>query len=244
MTDDGRVAVGRLRAGAVLAAVVLFLVVLRLHPGGPLVGRWIDDVGEMLAAMVAAGAAWWRSRHCAPAAARPWLLLAAATASWGLGEGAWSYYELVASRQTPFPSVADAGFLLFPVLAMVAVLLWPSAALRGAARWRGLLDGVLVAGSLFIISWVSSLGSVVRAGADNLFASVVSLAYPVSDLVLLTVTILVASHARRTSRSGLGLLAAGLASLSIADSGFAYLTAVGQYATGSSSTPDGSAASC
>ncbi len=232
MTPD-RPSAGRLYAAAVLAAVVAFLVVLHFHPGGPLVGRWIDDLGELVAAMIAAGAAWWRSRHCSPEAVRPWLLLAAATGSWGLGEAVWSYYELLASRQTPFPSLADAGFLLFPVLAMVAVLLWPSAAQRGAARWRGLLDGVLVAGSLFIISWVSSLGSVVHAGADSLLASVVSMAYPVSDLVLLTVTILVASHARRTSRSGLGLLAAGLASLCIADSGFAYLTAVGEYATGS-----------
>ncbi len=95
------------------------------------------------------------------------------------------------------------------------------------------MDGILVAGSLFIISWVSALGSVVRAGADGLFPYAVSLAYPISDLVLLTLTVLVASQGRRGSRSGLGLLAAGLASLCIADSGFAYLTALGKYATGS-----------
>src|SRR3954451_20235903 len=111
MTDDQGAVSGRLRAGAVLAAVVVFLLVLRLHPGGPLVGRWIDDLGQLAAAAVAAATAGWRSRHCPPGAARSWLLLAAATASWALGEAAWSYYELLASRQTPFPSVADAGFL-------------------------------------------------------------------------------------------------------------------------------------
>jgi hypothetical protein len=51
------------------------------------------------------------------------LLLAAATGCWALGEGAWSYYELLAGRETPFPSVADAGFLLFAGLAMAALLL-------------------------------------------------------------------------------------------------------------------------
>ena len=233
MTIPARLSPDRMRAAVVVAAVLVFLVVLRLHPGGDLVGRWIDDLGQLFAAAVAALAAAWRSRHSSTRAARCWLLLSAATGSWALGEAAWSYYELLASRQTPFPSVADAGFLMFAGVATVAVLLWPSAALRGAARWRGLLDGVLVAGSLFIISWVSALGSVVRAGADGLFAYAVSLAYPVSDLVLLTLTILVASHARRTTRSGLGLLAAGLTSLCIADSGFAYLTAMGKYATGS-----------
>jgi diguanylate cyclase len=220
-------------AGLALTGVALFIVVLRLHPGGPEVGRAIDDVGQLLAAALATVAAGWRAKHSAPRAARCWLLLAAATGSWALGEGAWSYYELLANRQTPFPSIADAGFLLFAGLAMVGLLLWPSAALRGAARWRALLDGVLVAGSLFIISWVSALGSVVRAGADGLFAYSVSLAYPISDLVLLTLTVLVATHARQASRSGLGLLAAGLGSLALADSGFAYLTALGKYATGS-----------
>lgn len=233
MADERRRVGGRLLTAAVLAAVVLFLLVLRLHPGGALAGRWIDDLGQLAAAAVAAVTAGWRSRHCPPSAVHSWLLLGAATASWALGEAAWSYYELLASRQTPFPSVADAGFLLFAGLAMVAVLLWPSASVRSAARWRGLLDGILVAGSLFIISWVSALGSVVRAGADGLFPYAVSLAYPISDLVLLTLTVLVASQGRRGSRSGLGLLAAGLASLCIADSGFAYLTALGKYATGS-----------
>jgi diguanylate cyclase (GGDEF)-like protein len=216
-----------------LVAVVLFLVVVRLPPGGLVVGRAIDDVGQLLAAALATVAAGWRSRHSPRRAARAWLLLAMATGSWALGEGAWSYYELLASRQTPFPSVADAGFLLFAGLATAGLLLWPSAGLRGAARWRTLLDGVLVAGSLFIVTWVTALGSVVRGGSDGPFPYAVSLAYPISDLVLMTLTVVVAAHARQASRSGLGLLAAGLGCLSLADSGFAYLSAQGTYATGS-----------
>jgi len=162
-----------------------------------------------------------------------WLLLALATGSWAGGEAAWSYFELFGGRQTPFPSVADAGYLLFAVLAVAGMLLWPSDALRGGARWRGLLDGVLVAGSLFTITWVSALGSVAHAGGDSRFAFAVSLAYPVTDLVLLTLTVVVVAHARQASGSGLGLLAAGLGLLCLADSGFAFLAAAGSYATGS-----------
>ncbi len=193
----------------------------------------MDDVGQLLAAAAAAVACGWRARRVRGRAGRPWLLLALATGSWACGEAAWSYFELVTGRQTPFPSVADAGYLLFAVLAVAGMLLWPSHALRGGARWRGLLDGVLVAGSLFTITWVSALGSVVHAGADSPFAFGVSLAYPVTDLVLLTLTVVVVAHARQASRSGLGLLAAGLGLLCLADSGFAYLTAAGSYATGS-----------
>jgi diguanylate cyclase (GGDEF)-like protein len=158
--------------------------------------------------------------------------MSVATGAWALGEALWSYYELVARRQTPFPSLADAGFLTFAVLAVAALLLWPSVALSGAARWRALLDGLLVAGSLFIVTWVTALGVAVHAGGTPL-AWIVSVAYPVSDLVLITLTVIVVAHARAASRAGLGLLAAGMVSLCVADSGFAYLTSVGRYATGS-----------
>jgi diguanylate cyclase (GGDEF)-like protein len=43
----------------------------------------------------------------------------------------------------------------------------------------------------------------------------------------------VVAHARPASRAGLGMLVAGLSCLCVADSGFAYLTGVGKYATGS-----------
>jgi diguanylate cyclase (GGDEF)-like protein len=216
-----------------LVAVVVFVVLVRVDPGAPRVGRAIDDVGQLMAAAVAAVATGWRARRSTGRVARSWLLLSAATGSWALGEVAWSYFELLAGRETPFPSVADAGFLLFAGLAAAALLLWPSAALNGGARWRALLDGVLVAGSLFIISWVSALGTVVHGVADSAFAFAVSLAYPISDLVLLTLAIVVVSHDRQGSHSGLGLLAAGLGFLCVSDSGFAYLTAIGKYATGS-----------
>jgi diguanylate cyclase (GGDEF)-like protein len=164
---------------------------------------------------------------------RSWLCLTVATGSWACGEAVWSYYELVSRRETPFPSAADVGFLLFPLLAGVGVLLWPSAALHGRARWRTLLDGMLVAGSLFLLSWATALGSTIRLGSDSLLAYLVSVAYPICDLVLLTMTVVVVARAGQAIRSGLTLLALGLSSLCIADSGFAYLTATSRYQTGS-----------
>ena len=217
----------------VLVAVVVFLGVVRLAPGGPVAARAVDDVGQLLAAALACAATARRAWHSRGRATWSWLLLALGTGSWTLGEAAWSYLELLAGRETPFPSVADAGFLLFPVFAVAGLLLWPSVSLVGGARWRSLLDGVLVACSLFVLTWVTALGSVVRGGGDTPFAYAVSLAYPVADLVLLTLTVVLVAHARSAPGSGLGLLAAGLASLALADSGFAYLGAVDRYATGS-----------
>ena len=50
-------------APAVLLAVVLFLVVVRTHPGGARSGRAVDDVGQLLAAAAAALACGWRARR-------------------------------------------------------------------------------------------------------------------------------------------------------------------------------------
>ncbi len=213
-------------------AVVVFVLLVRVAPAGPTLSRAFDDVGQLLAAAAASGCCAWRARRTGGRAASSWWWLAAGTAAWALGEATWSYYELVSDRQTPFPSAADAGFLLFPVLAAIGLLRWPSAVLAGTTRWRTLLDGALVAGALLILTWVTALGPIVRAGGTSVIGFVVSLSYPLADLVLLTLTIVIVSHARQT-RSGLAGVAAGLVCLCVADTGFAYLSATGDYATGS-----------
>src|SRR4051794_34802441 len=206
-----------------------FLAELVLRPGGVDLTRSVDDVVEMLAAAVAAAAALWRALHSSGRTRTSWLLFAGGTGGWALGEAIWTYYEVVVGRDTPFPSLADAGFLVFPVLGLAALLVRPSSAFAGQGRFRVALDAVLVAASLLIVSWATALGEVYRAGADSTFAAIVSLAYPASDLVLLTVTVVVVSYARTGARRGLWWITAGLIALSIGDSGFAYLTASDNY---------------
>src|SRR3954452_3125235 len=209
--------------------VVAFVADLQLRPGGVHLTRTIDDIAEMLAAFAASGAAAWRALHSRHRTRTSWLLIAGATAGWGIGEAIWCYYELLVGRDTPFPSLADVGFLVFPVLGLAGLLVRPSAAFAGQGRVRVALDAVLVAASLFVVSWGTALGEVYRAGADSAFAAFVSLAYPGSDLLLLTVTVVVVSYARTGARRGLWWITAGLIALSIGDSGFAYLTASDNY---------------
>ncbi len=100
------------------------------------------------------------------------------------------------------------------------------------SRFRLVLDGAIVAGSLFAVSWVSVLDSVYRAAATSHFALTVALAYPLADLVLVTMTVLVLARARTAQRLTLGLLTAGITLMSFSDSAFAYLTATDPYHTG------------
>jgi diguanylate cyclase (GGDEF)-like protein len=213
-----------------LGLVVAFTVVLRTHFVGSFTVRAIDDLGEAAAALLAAGPCAWRARRTTGRWRSSWALIAAGLAAWGVGELLWSYYELIGSQDTPFPSPADIGYLLFPALVLTGLLVRPSAAFAGRGRFRILLDGTMVAGSLFIVSWSTTLGAVFAAGASTTLALVTGLAYPVTDLIMLTIVVMIGARSR--PHPGLFLLFGGIAAMAVADSAFYYLTTAGTYQTG------------
>ena len=183
-----------------------------------------------LAAFAGATACLFRATRTSGRLRISWALFGAATGSWGLGQVAWTYYEVVIREPAPFPSFADVGYLLFPPLALAALLVRPSAAFEGKGRLRLILDGLMVAGALFNVSWATTLGTVYGQSGDSTGTFVFGMAYPVEDLVVLAVALMVLVHAR--SRTGLLLLSAGIMGMAVGDSTFIYLTAKGEYATG------------
>jgi diguanylate cyclase len=160
-----------------------------------------------------------------------WFLLAVAAGSWGLGNAYWSHNELRVHAEVLFPSLADIGFLIFPVAAGAGLWLISGRSTLGS-RLTSLLDGLIVTAALFVASWVITLREVWQAGADSIPAFVVSLAYPVGDLVLATMALLLAARTRRGSRTVIGLLITGLLSMAVADTVFAVRTADGTYVSG------------
>ena len=53
-----------------------------------------------------------------------WICLTVGSAGWAGGEAVWILYERVL-HQSPFPSLADVGYLWFPVGAGLAMVLFP-----------------------------------------------------------------------------------------------------------------------
>ncbi|HVH65448.1 MAG TPA: EAL domain-containing protein [Candidatus Acidoferrum sp.] len=200
--------------------------------GGDRATRTIDDVGEFIVAYLAAGV-------CAVAAFRhhrrtrmAWALIAASAFCWATGEVAWSYYELVRKITTPFPSFADLGYLLAVPFAIAGVLFFPSATSRATSLARTVLDGLLIAGSLLIVSWSTVLAAVYQTASENTLTKLISLAYPAGDVVIGTMLVIVAMRVPRAIRLPLFLLAGGLISNLLADSSFAYFTATNTYGSG------------
>ena len=159
-----------------------------------------------------------------------WSALTFGLVAWATGEAIWTYYEVVL-KQEPFPSLADAAFLLFPVASCVALLILPGDD-AGPFRGRALLDGLIVAASLFVVGWVTVLGPTYSAGETNRLALVVALAYPLSDVVVLTMAAVVLVRSGSGDRLPLTLVTAGVTCIALSDSLFAYLSAKDAYISG------------
>jgi two-component system, sensor histidine kinase and response regulator len=201
--------------------------------GGDTATTAVSDIGQAIPALVAGVSCAWAARRATRRTAWAWGLLAASATSWGIGEIVWSYYTVVASVSLPFPSAADVGFLAAVPFAIAGVLYFPSAPTRATTRIRALLDGATVALSLLFVSWALGLGEIYRQSADSVLARVIGLAYPITDIVILTVLFVVFRRSPSAQRGRLILLLAGLAANAFSDSTFAFITASGSFLSAS-----------
>src|SRR5438132_996506 len=98
-------------AAAVVLVSVAYALTLRYVYFGDQAVTAIDDIGEALAAAIAAVA-------CALAASRAagkdrlgWALMGISASLWAAGEVVWSIYEVGLAVDVPYPSLADVAFL-------------------------------------------------------------------------------------------------------------------------------------
>ena len=102
--------------GAWVAILELQVLVVPGLSLGPVTSDYAHNAIEVLAGVLCLGGAWQARRE-----QNAWLLVGIGVLAWALGN---LYYTVVLydMESPPIPSPADAGFLLFPVLAMVGVL--------------------------------------------------------------------------------------------------------------------------
>ncbi len=214
--------------GAALAGVLT-------APGlPPLLVTAVSDLAQLLAALAATLGCLAAARRADGPRGRAWTLVAAGAGAWAAGQAVWTAYEVGLGRSVPFPSLADVGFLAFPILctAGLAVRLGADGH-RLLARGRDLMDGTIIALSLTALSWTFVLAPLVAEGSEGPTASLVlSVAYPVGDVVLVTLVLLHLSRVGTAQRPTLVLLGLGLGIFAVADSTFVYLTTTGTYSSG------------
>jgi signal transduction histidine kinase len=186
----------------------------------------IDDIGEAVAAGIASIACVWAARRAHGKDRLGWALMGTSAALWAAGEVVWSIYEVGLGVQVPYPSLADVGFLSAVPFAIAGIRAFWSDARGTSARWRVWFDGLIVAIALTSTAWGFGLRAVWDSNSPT---RPLDLAYPVGDILIGTVLILAIRRASRQQKGRMALLLLGVASYSIADSAFSYLTAQGAY---------------
>ncbi len=161
----------------------------------------------------------------------PWLLLGTALALWTTGD-LYYYFFLSGAAEVPIPSVADPFYLAFYPVSYVALALLlrkrmrgfrgrPLARRRDRARWP----------------WPpserrSSSTKVLSTTDGSALVVATNLAYPLADLLLLSLVVAMFGLTGWRFDATWALVALGFAVFAIADSIYLYETAAGTYVEG------------
>jgi hypothetical protein len=222
---------GRRRTFAIAAtAVALISVAYALNIRTVFFGQHavtaIDDIGEAVAAALASTACAWAARRARGKDRLGWALMGISAGLWAAGEVVWSIYEVGMGVQVPYPSLADAGFLAAVPFAIAGIRAFWGDARGTSARWRVWFDGLIVTIALTSTAWGFGLRAVWDSSSST---KLLDLAYPVGDILIGTVLILAIRRATHQQKGRMALLLLGVASYSIADSAFSYLSAQGAF---------------
>jgi diguanylate cyclase (GGDEF)-like protein len=217
---------------ALLAYGALYLSWLVLGWGGADLQLVIaDGVFIPLGALVVALAV--RAAHTSQDAAvrRAWWLLAASFSAYALGDLVWFFMEVVQGAEIPTLSLADLGYLAFYPLLVLALLSLPRTQHRSDRAL--LLDLGIVCTGCAVVVWWFVVGPVVAATGSAVAETLVALAYPVGDmLVLFALAAAILGRVRGVRPAVLALLGIGTLCNAVADLSYARLALEESYVAG------------
>ncbi|MGA8328328.1 MAG: bifunctional diguanylate cyclase/phosphodiesterase [Mycobacterium sp.] len=221
-----------LHTAAIPAAAFLVFAVCVLAGWGSrsAVSETVNTVGALAFPLFAAVSAGVAARRTRGQQRRAWLYMTLGLAAWTVGDIVVLYSRFWLGRTHPLvPAAASAAFLLFPVAACGAMVAFPAGYPDGV-RFRMVLDGAIVAASLFVVSWVAVLRQAYAATGVKNPAAFGSLAYPALEVIAVTVAVLVLTRAHPRWRLTVMLLTGGLALIAASGGGYAYMFARNTYA--------------
>lgn len=205
-----------------LAAAVYtgaFLVLTFVRPFTAETQLIISDLAYLPLSLLAMAAAWrlWRAVAVPKVARRAWVWIALAMACNFVADVVWAYYEINLNILNPSPSLADVFYLSSYVFLFIGFLLFPYAPVTRSEWWRMVLNVAIVVVATWMVLWYVIVAPQVADLTLNL-DSLVSLAYPVADLVALYgLMVFIFRHPEIAQRPSWWLLTAGLGVYLVAD---------------------------
>ena len=206
--------------------VVQTTVGIPVEPLGDFLFRWMSPLAPTLATLVIILRTLTSDRP-----SLGWLLIAAGQALWAFG----AFYYAIAlwsADPMPFPSAADAGWILFYFPTVAGIVLLLRKRITSGGETVSLLDAAIGALAISAAGAAVAFGAIVDATGGSPAAVATNLAYPLGDLAL--VAIMVGGLATTGWRLGRGwiLLLAGFLLFGIADISYVFQAATGNYSDG------------
>ena len=200
-----------------LSAVLVYTVWLTSDVDSSVARLLVTDAVLIAAPSVAAIACWQAHRRVDPMHTG-WAWVAAAAGVWALGSVVRAPYQLLnGGEAAPFPSAADVGYIGYAFFLAVGIARFPRPVGGFWARWRTMLDGLVIAASLLLASLVWVLGPLTD-GSPLSAAHAVALAYPIVDVAVASMAITRCLAVPASRRLPWALLSAGLLVLAATDS--------------------------
>ena len=169
-------------------------------------------------------------------------LLSLGLVTWGIGMVIWLYYNIVLSIEIPYPSMADAAFILsWPLWGLgAAYLSIATGAKFGLKELKGRIMLFLIPVAVIVFSYYF-LVTVARGGVVSDYEGVVKtffdLAYPIGDVIILGIALLIFglsyNYFGGIYKKAMYLILAAFVINYFADFTFSYTTSLGTYYNGS-----------
>jgi diguanylate cyclase (GGDEF)-like protein/PAS domain S-box-containing protein len=202
---------GYLGCGAV--ATLAYLLVPPFKGSAPL----LNCLGLSAVLAVIAGI-----RRNKPTYSLPWRLFALGLGLYWIGDVYTYSYPKLLHAKVPFPSVGDAVYLtVYPALMFGVLLLVRRRNPQGDRN--SLLDSAILTFGLWLLSWVLLIAPYLHDPTMGFLPKLVSVAYPIGDIILLAAAIRLALDAGR-HRTAFYLLGGSIVSLLVTDFVYGVLT--------------------
>ncbi|MFJ4778421.1 putative bifunctional diguanylate cyclase/phosphodiesterase [Streptomyces sp. NPDC088762] len=195
-----------------------------LNWGSEEVAEIMGDFGLSAAGLLAAVSCYTYARAIDSRERPAWLLFAFSSLMGAGGNAVWGWYEVILGEAVPKPSLADFAFLCFAPPAIVGLLVLAKRPVTRAG-WVCLgLDSWLIGGSLLTLSWSLALAHAARTAQSGAPGSVpraaLSLAYPLLDIALVSMVLVLHFRRSETNRSAVNTAIAALALTVLSDALF------------------------
>ncbi len=201
-----------IRFGLIGLALILVTAVVEISTHGFHVESWGDASSGVLLLVAAWSGVLMLGRYRVDRRLE-WLLIGLGAIGWAVGQLLWIVQTMLFDSTT-WPSIADVGFLLWPVAAISALVVH-TRPLERSARIVFMVDSMVLAVALSFAAWEL----IIRPGVGDparfsLLAQLAMLLYPLTDIVLASMLGLLLLIGRSPAR--VGLLVSALL-LSVAD---------------------------